>query len=79
MNEIWKMLTAPISKDQSNEYDGVSVMAISTWLPKWLWITKRLNSKVEKELEVVLENKAPWTNSMPCNDIYIIQRFCFNP
>lgn len=64
------MLTAPISKDQSNEYDGVSVMTISTQLPKCIRISKRLNSKVEKELGVVLENKAPWTNSMPFNDIY---------
>lgn len=64
------MLTVPISKDQSNESDGVSVTAISTQLPKCIKVTKRLNSKVEKELEVVLENKAPWTNSMPFTGIY---------
>lgn len=64
------MLTAPISKDQSNEYDGVSVMATFSQLPECIRVTKRLNSKVEKEFQVVLENKVPWTNSMPFNDIY---------
>lgn len=64
------MFTVPISKDQSNEYNGVSVMAISTQLSKCITVTKRLNSNAEKELEVVLETKSPWTNSALFNDIY---------